>query len=745
MTVAMQWAGMDAQPITDPDAMDLPKLNSFLYGIQEQPTWRARADIEADYYDSNQLNSQALRLMADRGIPPIVVNLIAPTIDMVLGLEVKTRSDTICRPESEKDTDIAMAMTNKMKEVERLSGADRATADAFAAQIKVGLGWVETNWNYGNPFRYPLRESYVHRREIWWDWMDDDPMLTQARFLTRRKWYDEDVAIGYFPQFADLIKNAVRQWADWDPTQFETAPPYFMDNRCERDFAWADEEWRDTQRKKVCLYEVWYRTVKRGLIIRSNEGRVIEFNRGNPLHQAAVTQGIGQLQEALIPKMRQAWWMGPYRMVDIPSPLPHQDFPYTPFWGYREDRTGVPYGMIRRMLPLQDEVNARRARMLWQLSARRVIGDEDVVTDWDKMLREVARPDAAIKLNKNRVNKRGELRVEDNQSLTAQQMEVYLDSKKTLQDSAGVFLEQLGKAGAADSGIAISQLIEQGTTTLAEINDNHKFGRIGVATKRLAHVKVMLADKRNVVVNIERLGKRKKVKLNVPRVDADTGVAYLDNDVTLLQTHMALDDVPATPTARMEQFRQLTDLVKGLPENLQAAVITIVVKASDIPQKEEMIQALKNALGIQDSDPENMTPEEQEQMKQAMADQEKVKAMNDALMEAEVQLKEMQGKLASANAALSKAKTAQILVESNIKPELANADHETPVEEEPISDTPGERMIAAQDKRSLEDADTGVPGGDPMRIKQLRMSEGLDDDDAGGDASAPPALADAPA
>jgi hypothetical protein len=700
----------------DPDAMPLEKLNGFLMDLADQPSWRQRADMECDYYDSNQYTGTQLAEYREKGIPPVVVNLIAPSIDLVLGFEAKTRSDWVVKPEDEKFSDEALAMTIKMKEFERLARADRACSDAYAGQIKAGLGWVEVGSNRFRPDGYKFRCSYVHRREIWWDWLEcDDPLLEKSRYLVRRKWYDVDVAQAFFPQFHDLFEHAINHWAHFDISAYEDGPPMYMDQSVERDFAFHDEEWRNSLRKRVCLYEVWYRTYRRGFLLRGKNGVVREFDAKNPTHAAAIVSGAAVPEAAVIPKMRLSWWLGPHRLVDLPTPYPHQDFPYVPFWGFREDRTGVPYGLIRRMKPLQDEVNARRAKMLWQLSARRVIGDEDAVLDWNKFAKEVSRPDAILKLNKNRMNKgsiEGSMKVEANESLTAQQFDVYQDSKQTLQDAGGIYQQQLGKKDVADSGIAISQLIEQGTTTLAEINDNFRTSRTRVGELALALVKADMQG-REIAITIEKRGMKKRVKLNQPATDEATNRQYLENDVTRMNMRMALDDIPQTPTARAQQFMQLTDMVKSLPENLQAAVIDLVIKASDLPQKEEIIARIRQSLGIQDTDPELMTPEEQEQFAQAMQQKAKVDAINQRLMELEAAVQDATAKQKRADAELKKAQRAKTLVEANLDPGAVRSSSR----DEFVEMTPEREMI----ERAAAESGQEVPGAeDAVQLERAR-------------------------
>jgi hypothetical protein len=417
---------------------------------------------------------------------------------------------------------------------------------------------------------------------------------------------------------------------------------------------------------------VWYRTYERGFVLRYKSGKVSEFDETNQVQKAALMSGMAELEACVIPKMRMSWWMGPHRFVDVPTPYPHQEFPYVPFFGFREDRTGIPYGMIRAMRPLQDEVNSRRARMLWQLSAKRVFVDEDATSDHKQLQREIARPDVYAKINtlKGKKTIGDMIHVEDNASLTMQQFQVYQDAAQKLQDAGGVYQQQLGKSGAADSGIAISQLIDQGTTTLAEINDNEQFGRMLVGDRLMALITFDMKGKPETI-NVKKMGGGKKVKFNNKKTDKETGIPYLENDITRMQMSVVLSELPSTPTYRMQQFMQLTEFAKGLPEQLQVAMMSIIINASDVPEKEQVLKAVRKVLGQDDTDPADMSDDERAQYQAAMQDQQKMKAMQDQLAEATNELQEAKVRLTDAQAELALVQADKIKVESGLNPDLS--------------------------------------------------------------------------
>jgi hypothetical protein len=272
------------------EALSTRELESFLWEIREQPSWRRGADKCADYYDNNQLDGTTLQKLKDRGQPPLITNIIKPTVDSVLGLEAKTRTDWKVNPEDDDEAtaDAALALSLKLKHAEMESRADRACSDAYAGQLKAGLGWCEVADEH-DPLLPPYRVRYVHRREIAWDWRSKEPDLSDAKYLIRWRWVDLDVAIAGFPQYADLMRNAVSAWNAYDPL-IEQNTGLAEAFEQERSTTMFGADWRDTERDRVCLYEVWYRKPVRGFVLALPNGTNVEYDPENDRHNEAILQ-----------------------------------------------------------------------------------------------------------------------------------------------------------------------------------------------------------------------------------------------------------------------------------------------------------------------------------------------------------------------------------------------------------------------------------------------------------------------
>ena len=627
------------QAPAEPGALSVTQLERWLEEIRDQPSWRREADKACDYYDGNQLDADTLARLEDKGLGPLVTNLIQPTVNAVLGMEAKTRTDWRVGGDDDKYQDVAEALSAKMHEAEREAQADTATSDAYASQIKAGFGVVEVSRN-SNPFNYPYRVTSVPRSEIYWDWRSRTLDWMDARYVVRKKRYDADHIAAFFPQHREMILAAAnwRDWADYLTSESRASADFFNDALQGTRTTWDDLDWRDIDRRVVTCFEVWYRVWVRGLVLSLPGGRTLEFNDKNQVHRALVASGAVQPKLAVYDKIRTAFYIGPIRVLDRATN--RRRFPYVPFFGYREDLTGVPYGIIRAMLSPQDEVNARAARMMWLMNSRRTFIDSDALDEKYNTMsdasREIGQSDAFIVTNPNALRVGTNIKVESNFDLSQQQFQVMQERKQAIQEAAGVYAAMMGQQSNASSGLAIQSLVEQGVTTLAKINDNYRISRRGVGNALLDLLKEDMTDQAEILVDNGTV--KRRVIVNIPRKDPVTGQAYKENDVQTAPVKVALTDVPSTPTYRAQQFAAFAEILKSMPPNMQGLLIPFALEMSDFGKRKEMAEFLRSQLGIQ-ADPNSPEAQAakaqaneaaQAQMQAAMADAQSKIAERDA-------------------------------------------------------------------------------------------------------------------
>ncbi len=708
----------------DKDAITLEKFTSAIVEIEQQPAWRGRADKEMDYADGNQLDSEILQAQRAIGMPPAIENVIGPAISAVTGMEVKMRKDWRVVPDTKMGgDDVAEALSFKLNQAERHSKADRACSEAYRHQISVGLGWVEVA-RETNPFKFPYRATFIHRNEIWWDWLDTEPELEKARYLVRRRWTDIEQAVLMFPEKAELIRHSSKGWQgiDFGMGSHDGGGSTDLARAYTDERGWSIEEmqWRDIENKRVCLFEVWYRVWVRTLVMKMPDGRVVEVDQANEAHQLAIGMGMAKPQWVVLPKMRTSMWLGPHRLADGPTPYPHQKFPYVPFWGMREDRTMVPYGLIRGMMYQQDSINATTGKIRWGLSSVRTIRTEGAYAGTDEQFRQqVSRVDADIVLNQDAMSQPGaRFEVERDFNLSEQQYKMLGDSRAAIERTSMVSPSFLGQRGTATSGIQESTQVEQSVQALADINDNFDAARAQVGDLMMSLiVEDMIGVAETVLIDGKGLRPDKTVMLNAPVIDPETGIKTLDNDVERTKLKVTLEDVPSTPSFQAQQLGALSEAFKSMGQEYQPVVLPHLLSLMNIPNKAAIIEGVK--LAAQQPTEEQI----QQRIKDAVAaagldlkQQELAlkypagaNEAQDALIRAQAVEVGVKAAFAAIQTAGAIVQTPQISPVADMVMKLAGYQTPNPVGVDPNYPVPAGQSMPAVDPAMAEDFIDGVP------------------------------------
>lgn len=603
------------------DGLKFETYTAWLHEIENQPSWRGKADREMEYVDGNQLDAEILQKQRDIGMPPAIEPLIGPAIDAVTGLEAKTRTDWRVAPDpdvtnSAEFEDTGKALNYKLNQAERHSKADKACSDAFLTQFSVGVGWVEVA-RESNPFKYNKRCRAVHRNEIFWDWLSVEPDLSDARYLVRRRWTDADQVALKFKAHKDLIMRCMGRWSDFEVTT-DGGSSTDLSMAWDHERGWSIEEmqWRDSERARVCLFEVWYRKWLEITVIKSPDGRVVEVDETNEAHMYAIGRGLAKPTKVIVSKVFVSYWMGPHKLHDGPSPYPHNHFPYVPFWGKREDRTMVPYGAVRGMVYLQDNVNSAISKIRWGLSSVRTTRTKGAVAMTDAQFRQqISRVDADVILNAEHMAQPGAtFKVERDFQLSEQQYRMLQDSRMGIQRSSGITAGFAGQQGNATSGVQEATQVEQTTQALATMFENFRYARTMVGELLLAmEIEDIGMQQTDVLIKGNAVTPDRMVTLNIPTDDGQ-GIQYLTNDVQRARLKVSLSDVPSTSSHRAQQLSAMSEAFKSMPVETQLIALPHLLNLMDIPDKDEIIKA------IQDSK-QNKTDEQIEQMiQQALKD-----------------------------------------------------------------------------------------------------------------------------
>lgn len=598
-----------AAPSGDDQSMTREEYAEILFEIEQQPLgWRATADKEMDYADGNQLDTELLRAQAALGIPPAMENLIGPAMEAIQGYEVATRTDWRVTPSGQPEgRDVADAINYRLNQAERTSKADRACTEAFKPQIGVGVGWVEV-LRSGDPFGPEYLCHSVHRNEIHWDMSSGSADPSTWRWLRRQRWLRPERLKQFFPDFADLFdqyaRNGATWWAEGTFEQFggmSTSLRTAWDEA--RSLTLQESRFYNPASKEVCLAELWYRRWVDVGILEAPDGRKVEYDATNQAHNLALARGKVKYSRAIVPRVRRSYWLGPHRLADDPTPYTHRHFPYVPFFGFLEDSSGVPFGFIRSLIFQQDTLNSGTAKLRWGMSAFRTERTKGAVAMPDALFRRtVGRLDADILLDQVEMAKPGaRFEVKRDFQLTEHQLQMLENARMAIQRAspaaAGAFS---GRPGTARSGVQEATQVEQANQGLAWMMQRFRDGRTLVGELLMAMiVEDMGSEERVVVIEGDAVVPDRTVVINKQELDP-AGYPYLSNDLQRTQLAVTLEDVPSSSGYRAQQLNAMSEAVKSLPPQYQAAALPFMVSLMDTPFQRELVEAIR-AAGAQDS------------------------------------------------------------------------------------------------------------------------------------------------
>lgn len=608
--------------------------------IENQPRWRAVADKEADYADGNQLDSDLLKRQAELGIPPAVEDLIGPALLSIQGYEATIRTDWRVTPNGDPGgQDVADAINFKLNQAERESKADRACSAAFKSQITCGIGWVEVA-RESDPFKFPYRCKTIHRNEIHWDMKSTEPDLSDARWLRRQRWLSPERIALVLPEKKELILAAGKHGSQWwqdETLTFEGGDGTGLENSWNEGRSWTMQEdrWYNPRSKELCVAELWYRRWVRVPVIKTPNGRVVEFDESNLQHAIAVASGTAEVTQATIARVRRAYWLGPHKLHDGPTPYAHHHFPYVPFFGFIEDATGIPYGYVRSMKYAQDSLNSGLSKLRWGMSVVRAERTKGAVAMTDSQFRkQIARPDADIVLDAAHMQQPGaRFEIKRDYQLTDQHYQMLNDNRASIERVSNITAGFTGRSGTATSGLQEQTQVEQSNQSLASIMDNFRDARSQVGELLMSMIIRDIGEKETeVVIEGDAITADRTVTLNAPETDPATGMAYLSNDINRTRLMVSLEDVPSTNSYRSQQLQALTEAIKPLPAEYLSAAIPFLTQLMDVPFKRDLVEAFR-AVG------QTPTPEQIEQQTQ-QAVQQALKDAGNELKERELQIKE---------------------------------------------------------------------------------------------------------
>lgn len=649
-------AGEEGARHIEPSKLDSPDMvemhhrlmNYRAKEIDRQFENRREQAQDEDFYDNIQWDPDDEATLGDRGQKALVYNVISASVDWVLGTEKRTRSDHKIIPRRKEESQPAQRKSELMKYLSDVNRTPFHVSRAFADGVKSGLGWTE-DYIDSEGEDEPLRTRYENWRRILWDSASTEMDLSDARYIFRDKWVDLDLAIAIFPKRKQLLERSAQQALDigsYGDDGDEVGD--YAELALEQGAAGRDRVDYGFNRQRVRLIEGWIRIPVKTKRMKGGPFHREIYDPHSRGHALSLESGEAEIVENMAMRMHVAIFTQAGMLWFSESPYRHNDFPFTPIWGKRRGRDGLPYGLIRGLKGMQEDINKRASKALYILSTNKVIMDEDAVDDIDELREEIARPDAII------VKKTGkDLKIDADRDLSQYQLEMMSRSIAMIQQASGVTDELLGRHTNATSGIAIGRRQDQGSMATMHFFDNLRFASQLRGEKVLSNIEQFVSEEKAFRITNMR-GKPEYIKVN-------DGLP--ENDIQRSKADYVITDAEWRASMRQAAMDELMALVGKLPPAVGVVLIDLVVEQMDIGNREEIVKRIRAVTGQRDPDAEELTPEEQE----AMAAKQAEMQMQARLIEAEAADKEASAAKKGAEAQRIAAQTVTTKVEAQQK------------------------------------------------------------------------------
>lgn len=640
----------EAEPGSALDSEKMIRLHSRLIDyyrmeLDRQAENRYQMALDEDYFDSIQYTDEELAVLNQRGQPPTTYNVIQQTVNWVCGSEKRGRTDFKVLPRGKEDSKAAEGKTKYLK---YLSDANRTPfhrSRAFEDAAKVGVGFIEIGVQDEDDGE-PIYNRYESWRNVIWDSASTELDGSDMRYIFRSKWVDEDVAVAMFPERAAQIADAVTDSSLYSSYELGDGDMAMDQAEMDRGDAGAMSVVVTHNRRRVRLIEAWYRMPEKVKKIRGGAFNGQIYDDADPRHAEAVQLGAA-VSEKVMMRTRVAIMTSKDLLFEGPSPYRHNKFKFVPIWGYRRGRDGLPYGMIRSLRDIQDDVNKRMAKALHVLSTNKVIMDEGALPDdWtiEDFAAEVARPDAII------IKKTGkQIDINVDREIAPAHIEFASRNIAMIQQVGGVTDELLGRTTNAVSGVAVQRRQEQGSLATARFFDNLRLAEQIRGEIELSLVEQYATERKQFRITNQR-GTPEFVQIN-------DGLP--ENDITRTKADFVISESEWRATMREAAVAELTELITKMPPEVGMVVLDLVVDSMDIPNRDEIVKRIRAINGQRDPDATELTPEELASQ-QAAAQQQAIQ-----MEQVKAELREKNAKAAQAEAQADKIKAETINTKMN--------------------------------------------------------------------------------
>lgn len=538
---------------------DLAKLKRMFDDSREgMGDTRKLSEAARDYFDGKQLTAGQRRVLRLRKQPDVVVNRVRRAVEGILGIVEQGKSDPralMRNPDSNVQQQPAMPLVPGMPEADEptLDAGDVASMtlrfiadtnkfqalkmDALENMFVEGYGGCITEFVDDD-----VKITLIPSDEYFYDVKSRKNDFSDKRYDGIAKWMYADDLIAIFSGAKKEIEDAL-ETGDAGTASFT---------------GWEDKPDKTGQRP-------WIDRKSRRLMV------VEMYHKEGGIWQHCVFHGGGVLD------------YGPSVYVD------DKGRPMNPIetQAIYVARDLTRYGVVKDMIDLQDEINARRSKAIHEINTRQVQQTDPNAppVDVDEVRKEASRPDGVIPAG---------WQVVPRNDVVANSIEMLQESKSELERIAPN-PAILGRQGADSSGRAQQVRQQAGMTELSRPLGRFTDWENRIYAQAWQRARQFYTDPKWIRVTDDD-GAPQYVRINEPApVDPMTQqpMGEPKNHVAKMDVDIVVDSVPDMATLQQEIFGELVQLAGAYgPE---AVPFEVLVEMSPLPKRRELIKKIEKA------------------------------------------------------------------------------------------------------------------------------------------------------
>lgn len=539
-------------------------FESFLEATQEA---REASETCRDFYDLKQWTTEEQMTLRARGQAPVVFDYVKDQVNHLVGMALNHYGDPAAYPRTRGDDGAASAATDALRYISDYNDFKETCYTEVAENLIIeGYGACITEIEKDGD------DVAIVTRNIPWDRFYFDPHsrrhdFSDAKFMGIVVWMDKADAKRLYKDKAEDIDMYLSGDSGAEDETFEDRPK------------WID---RDRGRVRVCQH--YY--------VKDGQWYVCHFT--------------GSLQ-----------------LVE-PEPSPFTDEDGEPICPIEAvslyvNRDNERYGYVSGLLDPQTEINKRRSKALFMLSARQVIAEDGAVQDEYEAKQELKKADGYIKVNPNM-----RFEVSPNTDLASGQVQLYQDAVNKA-DSVRASLMMADEVEGL-SGKAVRQIQAGRSTQFGPLLMRLKNWRIRMYRQMWQRVRQFWTEEKWIRVtddenNLQWVGLNKPLTYGEglqrkaqegdqraamalqqmmatqdPRLNQ---VAMIENKVAEMDIDIIIDESPDTLTIHQDQFEILAQLAKAYPDKVpfEALLELSAIKGKD--KVKELLSGQDNPMMAQ--------------------------------------------------------------------------------------------------------------------------------------------------